>query len=169
MNGDVITVSAVQDRPTSFLAPTTSDTPFEPIATEALGVPPINVIPNTPAGEQIFNGSDNDTPAHDSRSQSSFSTSGADEFSDNEECAQSSSCDSSDWDAEEQGHTSINMRNFRDSLMEPERFAFEHDLMLTGTSKNEDSVAIAAGKVVSSSRASSASLFTVNLGVLTVM
>ncbi|RCN36845.1 hypothetical protein ANCCAN_17259 [Ancylostoma caninum] len=59
MNGDVITVSAVQDRPTLFLALTTIDTPFEPIATESLGVPPINVIPNTPAGEQIFNGSDN--------------------------------------------------------------------------------------------------------------
>lgn len=44
-----------------------------------------------------------DAPAHDSRSQSSFSTSGADEFSDNEECAQSSSCDSSEWDADEQG------------------------------------------------------------------
>ncbi|RCN36846.1 hypothetical protein ANCCAN_17260 [Ancylostoma caninum] len=76
-----------------------------------------------------------DAPAHDSRSESSFSTSGADEFSDNEECAQSSSCDSSDWDAEEQGHALMNMRSFRDSLMEPEQFAFEHDLMLTETSK----------------------------------
>ncbi|EYC34590.1 hypothetical protein Y032_0001g483 [Ancylostoma ceylanicum] len=169
MNGDVITVSAVQDRPTSFLTPTTSDTPFEPIATEALGVPPINVIPNTPAGEQIFNGADHNAPAHDSRSQSSFSTSGADEFSDNEECAESSSCDSSDWDAEEQGQAMINMRSFRESLMEPERFAFEHDLMLTGTSKNEESVAIAAGKVESSSRASSASLFTVNIGKMRSM
>ncbi|KHJ98566.1 hypothetical protein OESDEN_01453 [Oesophagostomum dentatum] len=68
-----------------------------------LDVPAINVIPNTPAEHQTFAGSDSDTQNRDSRSQSSVSTSGADEFSDNDEGAASSSCDSSEWDAEDQG------------------------------------------------------------------
>ncbi|KAK6050631.1 hypothetical protein COOONC_11864, partial [Cooperia oncophora] len=87
MNGDVISVTAVQERPT--LLSTAGNGEF--------GVPSINVIPHTPIDRQVFN---SDMPQ--SRSQSSLSTSGADEVSGNDEEVVSSSYDSSDHSDDDQ-------------------------------------------------------------------
>ncbi|PIO73031.1 hypothetical protein TELCIR_05010 [Teladorsagia circumcincta] len=130
MNGDVISVTAVQERPTALL---TANLPIPQIGGNGeFGVPSINVIPHTPIDRNMFN---NDMPQ--SRSQSSISTSGADEGSGNEEDVVSSSYDSSDHSDGDQGTVVDSLWSYRESLIDctPEQFAYEHNLMLTETSK----------------------------------
>ncbi|KAK6047790.1 hypothetical protein COOONC_14705 [Cooperia oncophora] len=106
-----------------------------------------------------------------SRSQSSLSTSGADEVSGNDEEVVSSSYDSSDHSDDDQGTMVDSFWNYRESLIDctPEQFAYQHNLMLTETSKNEEPIAVLSGKVKYSSKLSNASLFSVNLGKMRSM
>ncbi|VDO55067.1 unnamed protein product [Haemonchus placei] len=131
MNGDLISVTAVHERPTAL---STVDLPK-------------------------------------SRSQSSLSTSGADEASENEEEVVSSSYDSSNHSVDEQGTMVNSFWNYRESLIDctPEQFAYEHNLMLTETSKNEEPIAVLSGKVTYSTKLSNISLFSVNLGKMRSM
>ncbi|XGW35827.1 hypothetical protein V3C99_019201 [Haemonchus contortus] len=162
MNGDLISVTAVHERPTALstnmaLPQTGADGEFS--------VPSINVIPHTPLDRQMFS----DLPK--SRSQSSLSTSGADEASENEEEVVSSSYDSSNHSVDEQGTMVNSFWNYRESLIDctPEQFAYEHNLMLMETSKNEEPIAVLSGKVTYSNKLSNISLFSVNLGKMRSM
>ncbi|WKY14334.1 hypothetical protein Q1695_000127 [Nippostrongylus brasiliensis] len=165
MNGDVISVTAVQDRPTA-LHSFGLNIPTGNVESSDLGVPSINVIPNTPMDRHLFHNKD-----AKSGSQSSISTSGADEASGNEEEIESSSYDSSDHSDEDTGGLMNSLWSYRDSLIDctPEQFAIEHNLMLTETEKSEEPIAVSRGKVQYSNHLSSVSLFSVNLGKMRSM
>ncbi|CAJ0572064.1 unnamed protein product, partial [Mesorhabditis spiculigera] len=107
----------------------------------------------------------------DATSVSSQSTSGADELSDKDEG--SSSCDESVADPKELASIPEKLRNECATILSatPEQFALEHDMILKDQKDQQDdgAVAIARGRAMFNSRASSASLFSVNLGKMRTM
>uniref|UniRef100_A0AC35U4G2 Rab-GAP TBC domain-containing protein n=1 Tax=Rhabditophanes sp. KR3021 TaxID=114890 RepID=A0AC35U4G2_9BILA len=141
-----------------------------------LFVPSINVIPNTPVeiGDNFeqhltISGKDEDT-----HSQSSVSTSGADELSEKDEHSEnSSSCDNTD---DESGQ-SVFLDSYRANCASlvsstPEGFAKAHNLILVSESKSEEecSVAVDRGRAIFQTPvAHNASLFSVNLGKMRSM
>ncbi|CAJ0566015.1 unnamed protein product, partial [Mesorhabditis spiculigera] len=144
-----------------------------------LGVPSINLIPNTPVDPSTFDDEnclvvrtpDVTSVQSDATSVSSQSTSGADELSDKDEG--SSSCDESVADPKELASIPEKLRNECATILSatPEQFALEHDMILKDQKDQQDdgAVAIARGRAMFNSRASSASLFSVNLGKMRTM
>ncbi|PAV75583.1 hypothetical protein WR25_12592 isoform D [Diploscapter pachys] len=188
MNGDVITVTSVKDRPKTLMK-NSEPLPINHSAGLSLGVPSINVIPNTPIDREsvdelrIPENQDNHTVANSDspRSQSSMSTSGADEnLTDLEDHPDHSSSDNESDREETQFSPAASISKYRESCASvidktPEQFALEHDLMLTEMKDKDESIVLSRGRAMysnsSNSRTSlsSASLFSVNLGKMRTM
>ncbi|CAJ0949401.1 unnamed protein product, partial [Mesorhabditis belari] len=181
MTGDMITVTQITERPTSLhkKSKPRGSQPMPMGESGGLGIPSINLIPNTPVDPSIFDDEnclvvptpDVTSVQSDATSVSSQSTSGADELSDKEEC--SSSCDDSGDDRKATAAVPEKLRAECSALWSatPEQFALEHDMILKDQKVEQDdgAVAIARGRAMFNSRASSASLFSVNLGKMRTM
>ncbi|CCD71563.2 Rab-GAP TBC domain-containing protein [Caenorhabditis elegans] len=132
---------------------------------DALGVPSINVIPHTPIKHENNEiRTENAKDESDKMSQSSLSTSCADEMSDKE----LSSSEDGDDDCEKPD-PGVGLEKILESTQmfdkTPEQFALEHDLMLTDT-KSNDSEEQSRGR---KKAAGTTSLFSVNLGKMRSM
>ncbi|VDM36468.1 unnamed protein product [Toxocara canis] len=174
MNGDVIIVTSVADRPSTLTTQGTGE------SGRSLFVPSINVIPNTPV-DSTSNITDEEV-----RSESSATTSGADEISDkdDQEGFESSSCDESDIelsrkksrDSANFTKTSVILEQYRANCATlykatPEQFARAHNLMLEADSKSDgtSTIAVASGRAMFHQKTQSPSLFSVNLGKMRSM
>ncbi|KAH7699823.1 Protein TBC-16, partial [Aphelenchoides avenae] len=167
VNGDMITVSAApQDRPTTL----------EENGFGGLGVPQINVIPNTPIDHRSMADYDGSPVPKDAQSDSSGATSGADDMSDKEDQAHnSSSCDESEADEKKAVAGTTVLEPYRQNYVAmlsttPEQFAKDHNLMLESSTSDDPSVvALSKERVIFQQKSSNASLFSVNLGKMRSM
>uniref|UniRef100_A0A1I7TJK6 Rab-GAP TBC domain-containing protein n=1 Tax=Caenorhabditis tropicalis TaxID=1561998 RepID=A0A1I7TJK6_9PELO len=132
---------------------------------DALGVPSINVIPHTPIKHDkdgLHSGENKNDP--DRQSQSSLSTSCADEMSEKELSSSEDEDDSCD-----KIESVVGLEKILESTQlfdkTPEQFALEHDLMLTDTKSNESEEQSRGRKKVPGTT----SLFSVNLGKMRSM
>ncbi|KAI1713227.1 rab-GTPase-TBC domain-containing protein [Ditylenchus destructor] len=144
-----------------------------------LGIPSINLIPNTPMDHGSSLREDEPNLMKRSDSSDTSATSGADEASDRDEDLQgSSSCE----DEEEQHAKALNMANYRKSCENmissiPEQFAKEHNLMYDNSKVTDDTengtatlAMLSKERVVFQQKpTSSNSLFSVNLGKMRSM
>uniref|UniRef100_A0A914EL90 Rab-GAP TBC domain-containing protein n=1 Tax=Acrobeloides nanus TaxID=290746 RepID=A0A914EL90_9BILA len=173
MNDDIIIVTN-SDRPQSLS--TKMNNYLSSQGAGGLGVPDINIIPNTPVDPRMLTEDEIDRKDVISES-SSGATSGADEYSDKEDLVQSSSCDESDEETRRRKSISIEnyRRNFQNIMSNttPEQFAKEHNLILDSGGKEGDEtsmmLAMAKERVIFQQRPSNASLFSVNLGKMRSM
>ncbi|MFH4981577.1 hypothetical protein AB6A40_008286 [Gnathostoma spinigerum] len=169
MNGDMITVTSLADRPMSLLPPKAME------SDGSLSVPMINVIPNTPVDTNKSSQSETSNV-----SDASPTTSEADEFSEKDvEDDESSPCDDSGNDSVDtnsgtaclQDTKRISLENYRKSCANlykatPEQFARTHNLMWDNDKVTSDCsvVAVPGGKVIFHQKPPTTSLFSVNLG-----
>uniref|UniRef100_F1KVQ5 TBC1 domain family member 16 n=1 Tax=Ascaris suum TaxID=6253 RepID=F1KVQ5_ASCSU len=174
MNGDMITVTSMADRPSTLV----TQVPGE--GEGGLLVPSINVIPNTPVDSSKL------TTDEEARSESSATTSGADEISDkdDQDAFESSSCDDSEGDSYRKksrdsanfAKTSTILEQYRENCATlykatPEQFARAHNLMLEADTKTDgnSTIAVASGRAMFHQKTNSPSLFSVNLGKMRSM
>ncbi|CAI2357165.1 unnamed protein product [Caenorhabditis sp. 36 PRJEB53466] len=157
--GTATTVKQVK-RPTT-LVPYSEHTNKDHSFNDALGVPSINVIPHTPIKHEKDGLHAADKADPDRQSQSSLSTSCADEMSDKELSS------SEDEDDESEKEPGAGLEKILESTQmfdkTPEQFALEHDLMLTD-SKPDESEERGRKKTTATT-----SLFSVNLGKMRSM
>ncbi|KAK0397483.1 hypothetical protein QR680_002142 [Steinernema hermaphroditum] len=163
MNGDMITVSSMNDRPQTLVTTASYSNGNE----GGLFVPSINVIPHTPVDARSIE----DAQGDDRNSISSATTSGADELSDKEDLAESSSCDETD---EERSYHATNksaIEKYRQSLFmrTPEQFAREHNLVLEADQRTLEYGNGEFAKLPTQTKMTNPSLFSVNLGKMRSM
>lgn len=133
---------------------------------DALGVPSINVIPHTPIkhDKDGLHSAEKAKDDPERQSQSSLSTSCADEMSEKELSSSEDEDDTCD-----KLETGVGLEKILESTQmfdkTPEQFALEHDLMLTDTKSNENEEQSRGRKKV----AGTTSLFSVNLGKMRSM
>ncbi|CAI5454458.1 unnamed protein product [Caenorhabditis angaria] len=159
------TASSVKQvkRPTSLIPPSKHSNLHHSF-NDALGVPTINLIPHTPVKHS------NDDQIREDISQSSMSTSCADEMSERND---SSSEDEDNKEENDDVPKLTNLENGLEKIIEsthmfdktPEQFALEHDLMLIDVSKQNENEEQRGRK----HKSSTTSLFSVNLGKMRSM